>query len=88
MKRDTIPGIVIVCLALAIAGCAAMDSFFTPDPETNVSPAQEVGQSIVDAGDGAIAGPYGEIGLAALMLIQNGYLLVRRIQNRKKDDAA
>lgn len=84
---------VLVVVVALVAGCAALDRLFTPNAETGTSPVQDVGTSIANATDGSIAGPYSEIALSALLLVQNGYLLVRKLQkkiatSKTEDEAA
>lgn len=80
------PDVAAICffavlgLILLVAGCAQLDEFFTPDPVTGVSPANEVGDTIRDTGKGLGLAPWGEIGAGILGLIGAGYLLVRKIQ--------
>lgn len=70
----------VVGVVLLVAGCAQLDEFFTPDPVTGVSPANEVGDMVRDAGRSVGLAPWGEIGAGVLGLVGAGYLLVRKIQ--------
>lgn len=70
----------VLIATLAFVGCRTLDYAFTPHPRTGISPAMDVGR----AAQPYVPSPWGEAGLGALLLLQNGYLLTRKIQNRKK----
>jgi uncharacterized membrane protein YphA (DoxX/SURF4 family) len=76
----TILLLVALGLVLLVAGCAQLDEFFTPDPVTGVSPANEAGDTIRDVGRSVGLTPWGEIGAGILGLVGAGYLLFRKIQ--------
>lgn len=62
-----------------IAGCAAMDRYLSPGPD-GTSAAMRLGGAAAPMVNTMTGGPWGELGLAAMMLLQNGYLLFRRAQ--------
>lgn len=62
---------------LTAYGCAALDAFFTP--QDGHSMAESIAQPIAAAG-----GPWGEVALAGVMLLQNMYLGGRKLQQIQK----
>lgn len=73
---------VLMCVLLLCVGCKALEHAFTPDPVTGISPAQEAGETVNTIVSGSPAGPWGEIILGTIMLIQNGFLFYRRMRRR------
>lgn len=69
----------ILSLAVTITGCAALDYWLTPRSPGEDSPAMTAGKVIAP-----FAGPWGEAGLLGLMLVQNGYLGIRKLQTRRR----
>jgi hypothetical protein len=68
---------------LYLGGCAAADKYFTPDPVTGKSPSQ----ATAEAAQPLLPAPYGEIGLASVIALQNAYLGYRKATSEKKPAA-
>lgn len=73
---------VTLVAVFVIAGCAALDRYLLPGPD-GTSAAGRLGRAGAPIVDVATGGPWGELGLAAVMLLQNGYILFRRIQRTR-----
>jgi hypothetical protein len=76
----------LVVVVIILTSCAGLDSFFGVDQYGNdlpgPSPAESGGSALApllpDGSGGGV--PWNELGLGALLLIQNGYILIRRLQ--------
>lgn len=69
--------LLIFVAALSLTGCTLLTHLFTPPTngqQTADSPAVEVGKKFLP-----LAGPWGEVGLLALMTIQNGFLARKKL---------
>ena len=66
--------------AIVLASCAQLDEFVTPNPATGIAPIKEVGNTIVEIGQGVGLSPWAQIVAGALSLFGGGYLLFRKIQ--------
>jgi hypothetical protein len=64
----------LLTIVLLFCGCESLNRAFTPPESGGNSPAVEVGEKIAP-----FAGPWGEIGLLALIAIQNGFLAKKKI---------
>ncbi len=80
MKRAI--GILVVAAVLGLTGCAVADKLLSPGPAKQPSPAEKTLRTAVDTG--IVPATWGEIGLAAILAIQNAYLVVRKIQQKRK----
>ncbi len=82
--RKTVTRLVVAAM-LALSGCKLADRLLrakaepvTPGAPPAESPAQKTVEAAVKSG--AIDSSTGEIILGGLLLLQNGYLLVRKVQ--------
>jgi len=82
--REQILWCALVALVIVAVSCVPLDGMFGVDSHGNVvqnpSPAISGGQALAPLVDGSVGGLWGQLALAALLVLQNGYILVRRIQ--------
>ena len=82
--REQILWCALVALVIVAVSCVPLDGMFGVDSHGNVvqnpSPIIQTGGSIAHSVDTATGGIWGELALAALLVLQNGYILIRRVQ--------
>jgi hypothetical protein len=79
----------LVVVLVVIVGCAGLDHWAGVDSQGNdlpgPSPAEQGGEAVAPFIDGIFGPPWGQIVLSALLVLQNGYIVFRRVQNRIKN---